>query len=244
MARSRVGRYGLLVGYVYAFRHGRNDEFKFGRTTNLERRRKTLQTGCPKPLTVFDFIETDEGPAGEKFLLRRLASKQLIGEIFAVTANEASDAMQACQQFLENELPRLKEEKDRIAELSMVESGPEMLPASQDVLEKYKRLIELRADQKAKRIEIGAIEAEVERLEMAIKLAIGTAAGIDGVATWETGASRRSFNAEALKAANPEEYELYLTKFDQTRFKLEQPDEYASYQETARVHKFLLIDDF
>jgi hypothetical protein len=93
------------VGYVYAFRHGRDDEFKFGRTTNLERRRKGLQTGCPRPLTVFDFIETDEALAGERFILRRLASKQLIGEIFAVTPDEASAAMQACREFLENELP-------------------------------------------------------------------------------------------------------------------------------------------
>ena len=77
----------------------------------------------------------------------------------------------------------------------------------------------------------------------AIKLAIGHAKGIEGVATWETGNSRRAFNAEALKAVDPELYEIYLTKFDQARFRMERPDEYTSYQETNRVRHFQLMED-
>jgi hypothetical protein len=77
--------------------------------------------------------------------------------------------MQASREFLEDELPRWKAERDKIAELSAVESGPEMLPSSEDVLGKYQRLLRLRADKKAKNIEIDQIEAEEERLEMAIK---------------------------------------------------------------------------
>ena len=69
------------MGYVYAFRHGHEDEFKFGQTSNLEQRLKSLQTGCPKPLTLFDCIETDDYKDGEKFILRRLAHKRLTGEL-------------------------------------------------------------------------------------------------------------------------------------------------------------------
>ena len=102
------------MGYVYAFRHGREDEFKFGQTTNLEQRRKTLQTGCPKPLTLFDCIETDDYKHGEKFILRRLAHKRLTGEFCAVTAHEATAAMEACRAYLENELPRWTEEDRKV----------------------------------------------------------------------------------------------------------------------------------
>jgi hypothetical protein len=231
------------MGYVYAFRHGREDEFKFGQTANLERRRRTLQTGCPKQLTVFDFIETEDAKDGERFILRRLASKRLIGEFCGVTVDQAAEAMNACRIFLEHELPRYREEDGKIADLSAVESGLEMLPSSEDVLEKYRQLLHLRAEKRLRQIEIDRMAADEKRLETVIKLAIGTAKGIEGVATWETGESRRAFNAEALKEAHRDLYDSYLTKFDQTRFRMERPNEYAAYQETKRVRKFHLIED-
>jgi len=231
------------MGYVYAFRYGREDEFKFGQSVNVEARRKSLQTGCPKSLTLFDCIETDDAKEGEAFILRRLAHRRLVGEFCAVTAEEATEAMAACRAYLEHELPRCREEDHKIAELSTIESDQEMLPSSEEVLEKYRQLLRLRADKKLRQIEIGRIEAEAARLELAIKLAIGAAKGIEGVATWETGDSRRVFNADVLKATNPELYETYLTKFDQTRFRMERPDEYASCQQAKRVRQFRLIED-
>lgn len=231
------------MGYVYAFRHGRENEFKFGQTTNLAQRRKTLQTGCPKLLTVFDRIETDDYREGEKFILRRLAHKRLIGEFRAVTAAEATEAMEACRTYLENELPRRREEDRKVDELSTIESSPEMLPSSKDVLEKYQQLVRLRAEKVLRKIEIERLEAEEARIETAIKLAIGSANGIEGIATWETGDSHRAFSSDALKAVNPELYDMYLTKFDQTRFKMERPDDYASCQQTKRIRHFRLVDD-
>jgi hypothetical protein len=232
-----------LMGYVYAFRHGHQDEFKFGRTTNLEQRRKTLQTGSPKPLTLFECIETDDYKDAEAFILRRLAHKRLTGEFFAVTADEASEAMEACRAYLENDLPQWREEDQEVAELSTIESSPEMLPSSEDVSEKYRQLVRLRAEKKLRKIEIDRLEVEEIRLETAIKLAIGNAKGIEGVATWETGDSRRAFDGGALKAVNPELYKMYLTKFDQARFRMEHPGEYTSYQRTRRVRHFRLVDD-
>jgi hypothetical protein len=230
------------MGYVYAFRHGHEDEFKFGQTTNLTQRLKSLQTGCPKQLTQFGCIETDDYRDGEKFILRRLAHKRLTGEFFAVTADEAREAMEACRAYLENELPRWREEDYKVDELSTIESGPEMLPSSEDILGKYQQLIRLRAEKNLIKIEIDRIAVEEARLEKAIKLAIGHAKGIEGVATWETGDSRRAFNSEALKAMNPELYEMYLTRFDQTRFRMERPDEYASCQQTERIRHFRLME--
>jgi hypothetical protein len=231
------------MGYVYAFRHGHEDEFKFGRTTNLERRRKSLQTGCPKPLTLFGFIETEDAKEGEEFILRRLAHKRLTGEFCAVTAEEAAEAITACRAYLEHELPHQREEDQKIAELSAIESGQEMLPSSEEILEKYRQLVRLHAEKKLRKIEIERIETEENRLEAALKLLIGSAKGIEGVATWETGDSRRAFNADALRAVNPQLYEMYLTAFDRARFRIERPEEYASCQQTKRVRKFRLVED-
>jgi len=231
------------MGYVYSFRHGHEDEFKFGRTSNLERRRKSLQTGCPKPLTVFDFIETEDAKEGEKFVLDRLAHRRLTGEFCAVTAEEATEAMTACRVYLERELPRLREQAQQITELSAIESGEEMLPSSQEVLGMYRQLLRLRAEKRLRTIELGRIEAEEGRLEATIKLAIGSAKGIEGVATWETGNSRRAFNANVLKTTNPELYEMYSTAFDRARFRIERPEEYASCQQTKRVRQFRLVED-
>jgi Meiotically up-regulated gene 113 len=231
------------MGYVYAFRHGQEDEFKFGLTNNLEQRRRSLQTGCPKPLTLFGYIETENAKEGEKFILGQLAHKRLTGEFRAVTAEEAHEAIVACQDYLEHELPRRREEDRKIAELTAIESDQEMLASSEEVLEKHKRLLQLRVEKRCKQIEIDRIEAEESRLETALKLAIGASKGIEGIATWETGDSSRVFNADAVKAADPELYEMYLTRFDQARFRLEHPKEYISCQQTTRVRKFKLIED-
>ena len=50
-----------------------------------------------------------------------------------MTADEASKAMEACRAYLENELPRLREEDNKVAELGAIESGSEMLSSSEDV---------------------------------------------------------------------------------------------------------------
>jgi hypothetical protein len=229
-------------GYAYAFRQGQEDEFKFGRTANLEKRRRSLQTGCSKPLALFESIETEDDTEGEKFIHSLVAHKQLVGEFFAVSADEARVAMQACRVYLEHELPVRRLEDSKVAELLSVESGPEMVAPTDDVLGKYQQLVQLRANQKLMEIEVNRIKAQAERLEIAIKLAIGPAKGIDGVATWETGDSRRRFDSDALKAADPGLYEMYLTKFDPARFRAEHPDEYASCQLTSRVRQFRLIE--
>jgi hypothetical protein len=200
------------MGFVYAFRYGSEDVFKFGKATNVEQRRKELQTGCPQPLSTFDSIETGDHWDGESFIHRRLAGKRRSGEYFAVTEDEASAAMKACRFFLDDELPRLKEQRAKVDELSALENGPEMLPASEDVVSKYRELIRLQA-------EMQRIGAEQERLVLEIKLAIGASKGIDGVATWET---------------------CNHSHFDQTRFKAEHPDEHASYMETTRSRRFIL----
>ena len=233
------------MGYVYVFRHGDNDQFKIGRTANVEKRLKQLQTGSPKPLTVFDLIETADAKDGEAFLHRRLAHKCLIGENFALTPDEMREAMGQAREFLE-ELPQQREVHDRLDELSSVESGDEMLPPTAELVEQRRRLLQIRAEKAQRVAEIADLVLEEERLGAAIKLAIGAAKGIDGVATWQTRDGRRRFNPEWLKADDPElyaAYTSYVPKFESARFKTDDPENYTAHQVVKRIRSFHLMTD-
>jgi hypothetical protein len=121
-------------------------------------------------------------------------------------------------------------------------AGERVPQIMEDLSEKYQQLLQLRAKKRLMEIEVDRMGDQEARLETAIKLAIGSAKGIDGVATWETGDSRRKFDSDVLKSADPELYEAYVTKFDQARFREERPDVYASCQRTHRVRQFRLIE--
>jgi Meiotically up-regulated gene 113 len=231
------------VGYVYVFRYGHDDQFKIGRAANVAKRLKQLQTGSPKPLTVFEVIETEDAREGEKFLHQQLAHKRLIGENFSLTPDEAQEAMRRARIFLE-ELPQRREEESRLQQFSSIESSDDMLAPTDQLLDQRRRLLQVRAEIAQHAAGIAVLELEEARLVAAIKLAIGTAKGIDGVATWQTVDGRRLFNPEWLKADDPEVYEAYLSyvpKFESARFKAEDPEKYAAHQEVSRIRRFDLI---
>jgi hypothetical protein len=233
------------VGYVYVFRHGHDDQFKIGRTANVDKRLRQLQTGSPKPLTVFDVIETADTKEGEEFLHRRLAHKRLIGENFALTPDEVREAAGHARSFLE-ELPQRREEQNRLQQLSSVESSEEMLPATEALLDLRRRLLQIRAEKARRMAEVADLQLEEGRLETAIKLAIGTTNGIDRVATWRTVDGRRRFDPEWLKADDPQLYEAYLShvpKFESAKFKAEDPESYAAHQAIPRIRSFYLMGD-
>jgi hypothetical protein len=233
------------VGYVYVFRHGDDDQFKIGRTANVAKRLKQLQTGNPKSLTVFDVIETADAKDGEAFLHRRLAHKCLIGENFALTSDEMREAMGQARRFLE-ELPERREVQERLDELSSVESSDEMLSPTAKLVQQRSRLLQIRAEKVRRMAEIADLALEEEGLEAAIKLAIGAAKGIDGVATWQTRDGRRRFDPEWLKTDDPELYEVYTSyvpKFESARFKADDPEKYAAHQVVNRVRSFHLMVD-
>jgi hypothetical protein len=231
------------MGYVYVFRYGHDDQFKIGRAVNVAKRLKQLQTGSPKPLTIFEVIETDDAREGEKFLHQQLAHKRLMGENFDLTPDEAREAMRRARIFLE-ELPQRREEESRLRQLSSIESSDDMLAPTGQLLDQRRRLLLIRAEIAQHTAEIAVLQLEEKRLEAAIKLAIGTAKGIDDVATWQTVDGRRLFNPEWLKANDPEVYEAYLSyvpKFESARFKAEDPEKYAAHQEVSRIRRFDLL---
>jgi hypothetical protein len=233
------------VGYVYVFRHGGDDQFKIGRTANVDKRLKQLQTGSPKSLTVFDVIETADAKDGEAFLHRRLAHKCLIGENFALTPDEMREAMSQARRFLE-ELPQRREVQERVDQLSSAESSDDMLSPTAELVEQRRLLLQIRAEKARRMADVADLAFEEERLEAAIKLAIGAAKGIDGVATWQTRDGRRRFDPEWLKADDPELYAVYTSyvpKFESARFKADDPEKYAAHQVVNRVRSFNLMSD-
>jgi Meiotically Up-regulated Gene 113 (MUG113) protein len=233
------------VGYVYVFRHGDRDQFKIGRTANVEKRLRQLQTGSPKPLTVFAVIETADAKDGEAFLHQRLAHKCLIGENFALTPEEMQDAMAQAARFLE-ELPQRREVQERLKQLNLLESNDEMLPPTTELVRQHERLLQIRAEKAQRMADIADLTLEEEHLEAAIKLAIGAARGIDGVATWQTRDGRRRFDPELVKSDDPELYAAYLSyvpKFESARFKADAPEKYAAHQVVHRDRSFHLMTD-
>lgn len=232
---------------VYAFRHGQGNHFKIGRTANVQKRLKQLQTGSPQPLTVFDVIDATipDSKECEEFLHRQLAHKCLIGENFELTPAEVRAAMDEARKFLD-ELPQRRAEQARLQQLSSMESSDEMLPATAELLDQRRRLLEIRTAKAQRMAEVAELGLEEAHLENAIKLAIGQAMGIEGVALWQSMEGRRRFNPERLKADDPELYETYVAyvpKFESAKFKAADPAKYADYQDVQRVRHFLLLED-
>jgi len=142
------------------------------------------------------------------------------------------EAMGQARRFLE-ELPERRGVQERLDELSSVESSDEMLSPTAKLVQQRSRLLQIRAEKARRMAEIADLALEEEGLEAAIKLAIGAAKGIDGVATWQTRDGRRRFDPEWLKTDDPELYEAYTSyvpKFESARFKADDPEKYAAHQ--------------
>ena len=119
-----------------------------------------------------------------------------IGENFALTPDEIREAMGQARSLLD-ELPQRRETQERLEPLSSIESSDEMLPPTAELVEQRRRLLHIRIEKARRMADIADLMLEEERLEAAIKLAIGVAKGIDGVATWQTRDGRRRFDPES-----------------------------------------------
>ncbi len=87
-----------------------------------------------------------------------------------------------------------------------------ILQPGDDEWEMHRRLLQVRE------AEHGLV-IERTRFENELKLVIGTAAGLDGIATWKSHS---------------------VKKFDEASFKRTEPDLYEAFVREARTRKFLL----
>lgn len=202
------------MAFVYILRSGSEDIFKIGHTHNEpNRRRKQLSTGNPHPLTIFDVIETEpkQHVVCETFLKKILRSKKFIdgdaNEFFGVEPSEIRVAIRKTREFLEEFLPKQK----AVAQLSKQSSDGRLLLPGDAEKDIYQRLQQIREEQDKLALERTILENE-------LKLAIGTASGMIGIATWKS-----SFRED----------------FHEAKFKVDYPDLYKSYLRQLQVRTFL-----
>src|SRR5262249_347666 len=133
------------MAFVYVLRSGNEDLFKFGRTRGeLQARIQQLATRNPHPLTLFDYIETEDpaAPACETCVDRYLRSKRSkegeAHEFFALSTCEVLDALREAREFLEEFVPKQREAERLAKEAS---DGVLLKPGDRD-WERYRRLLE------------------------------------------------------------------------------------------------------
>ncbi len=200
------------MGFVYIFRSGPENLFKIGKTVDVKRRGKQLATGNPHPLTEFACIETDYASECERYLHQRLRTRRSrrseAREFFEIDPSELEQLLRDAERHVRDHVPVVRE-ADRLAKQ---ESADKMLEPGASEREKYLRLLEVRESE-------DSLAIERERIEAELKLAIGSAAGLDGIATWKSHV-KRELDVEALKRDHPALYKDYERQLRVRSFRL------------------------
>ncbi len=188
--------------YVYIFQNGKDNYFKIGRTkSTLEKRKKELSTGNPKPLTLFDFIETDQDSLVENYLhtkfYKYLCTEGDAKEFYFIEPENLHKGIEEAKKFLAEYLSAL-EESEKYAKC---DPNGTLLQPNDEIQEIYKDLRRVKE-------EIASLEFEKEILENKLKNKIGDTDGIEGIASWKT--QIRSFlQQESLKEQYPDIYRQF-----------------------------------
>jgi len=190
----------MAEGYVYVHRIGDLNLFKVGRSVDVERRARDHATSNHEPLALVHTIESVDASQCEKFLKDRLRLQQSrqspAREFYEIDDEQLAGEVARAREYERVVLAR-RPEVDRLAE---AETDERMLPA-EPYREAFQRLQEAHhaAD---------CAKQELERAEIELKLAIGTASGIEGLVSWKTGVRHR-LDSAALKEAEPAIYERF-----------------------------------
>jgi hypothetical protein len=202
----------MLMPFVYIYRSGDTNSFKIGKAVDLARRKKALVTGNPEPLTEFDVIETAHAAQVETYLHHRLRSRRVLksegNEWFQLDADELSDVIRDARHYAEQVLPMLAD-ADLLAEAECEDRILEPTPEDWDL---YLDLLRAR-----ERYE--TLEYDVKLLEARLKLAIGTASGMERVASWRSVITPR-FDSTAFAVAHPELHHQFVRESRSRRFNL------------------------
>ncbi len=201
------------MGAVYILRSGDEDLFKIGMTRGeVSARQRGLATGNPHPLSVYATIETDQPSKVESFLQGLLRSKRSrrseATEFYEVAQAELEVAIQEAREYADHDLPQEAE----VERLAVESSEDDLITPVDDDWVTYVQLLHARETHDR------AAHAR-SRLEWKLKLRIGTAYGLDGIATWRTITAKR-FDAEALGRDHPDLHSAYLRESHSRRFDL------------------------
>jgi len=198
------------VAVVYILRNGDEDLFKVGWAMSLEERLRDHHTSNPR-LAPFRVIEAESKAAAtacEAYLKGILQSKRYPGseEFFAMPAVEVEGAVEDARRYLAVDVPSQREAERLAGEES---DGRVLVPGDAE-WEAWRQLLSAREAW-------CRADADKTRLESKLKLVMGTAAELKGVATWRTHATTRLEEA-ALKAAEPEVWRTFRRESRVRRF--------------------------
>jgi hypothetical protein len=191
------------MAYVYVLRSGTENIFKIGRTKlDVDARIQQLSTGNPYRLTKFDVIETEHEAKCENYLHRRLSTKRISGgpaqEFFAIMPAELNSILDEVRTYLRECIPVVLEAEKIAAEDS---DGSVKTPGN-EAQSIYQELLDLE-EQKAK------LDARREYLVSCLKLQIGKAESLEGIASWRTQISAL-LDQSTLRQEQPETFARYL----------------------------------
>jgi Meiotically up-regulated gene 113 len=207
---------------VYVLRHGNEDVFKIGRTkSTIDRTINQLSRGNPYRLTEFARIETEDEVACETFLHQRLRTKRVVkgggNEFFQIDPIELNAAIDEAKEFV-TEFIAAKAQADELSRIETDAALASLKPSESDLVV-YSNLLSVRESQDRLRV-------QREFLEAKLKLRMGRACSMEGIATWK-GQWRQNFDIQAFRAA---EADLYAELF--RRFGTE------SYKRFFRIQRF------
>jgi hypothetical protein len=188
------------MAYVYILRNGNENLFKIGKSDNVEDRMRSLATGNPR-LSVFDTIETEDDDEWEGYLHKRLRSKRSRGssaqEFFEITPDALNVILTEAREFL----PKFLETREAAEILREEKSIDRIVTPSSEDAAIYERLLQAREQE-------DRWHYERLHLENRLKLAIGTAAGLEGMISWKT-RTKQKFDQTSFRTAHPTLYEQY-----------------------------------
>jgi hypothetical protein len=200
------------MGYVYIYQSGDGNVFKIGKATDHDKRVKALATGNPEPLTQFAVIETEHASQCETYMHHRLRSKRSTRseatEFFEVDPDELAELILDARNYADEVLPKIAEAE----RLSEEECDERILQPGDADWETYRVLVQVR-----ERYE--TLEYDVKRLEAELKIAIGTASGMERMANWKMVSAHR-FDTDAFGREHPELYGAFLRESRSRRFNL------------------------
>jgi predicted phage-related endonuclease len=130
-------------------------------------------------------------------------------EFFALTLEELQPFLDDAQAWVTEVLPRMHEAERLASEDSQTSV---MLVPSERERAMYEQLLRVRE-------QYAALDYERRRLETGLKLAIGTAAGMDEIATWKT-VEQRKFDLRAFREAHPDLHDSFVRDVRARRFDL------------------------
>ena len=158
-------------------------------------------------LTEFASVATEDDAACEAFLHHQLRSKRVVRgegtEFFQINPAELDLAISQAREFVAEFLVA-KKKAEELARTEADACFPAVQPSSADLVI-YWRLLRVRAAQ-------DHLAIQRDYFESKLKLSIGHALALDGVATWK-GQRRRSFDVAAFRAGEPQVYAAMDRRF-------------------------------